>query len=90
MQQGIGPGRTREDHHQIANRLYKYYAKGRDLRGLEAIVGREGMSTSDKNILEFADTFEQQFVSQGNSRRDIGATLDGGLAILKQYGLEEL
>ena len=90
MQQGIGPGRTREDHRQIANRLYKYYAKGRDLRGLEAIVGREGMSTSDKNILEFADTFEQEFVNQGNLRRDIGATLDGGLAILKQYGLEEL
>ncbi|MBW6521328.1 MAG: V-type ATP synthase subunit B [Desulfoarculaceae bacterium] len=90
MQQGIGTGRTRDDHRQTANRLYKYYAKGRDLRGLEAIVGRDGMSVSDRNILDFTDTFEQEFVNQGGSRRAITATLDTGLAILKRYGLEEL
>jgi V/A-type H+-transporting ATPase subunit B len=89
MQQGIGKGRTRDDHRPTANLLYKYYAKGRDLRGLEAIVGRDGMSVSDRNILDFTDTFEQEFVNQGNSRRAITATLDTGLALLKRYGLEE-
>ncbi len=89
MQQGIGKGRTRDDHRQIANRLYKYYAKGRDLRGLEAIVGRDGMSGSDRNILDFSETFEKEFVNQGASRRSISATLDAGLAILKRYGLED-
>src|SRR5574343_456454 len=38
MQQGIGPGRTREDHRAIANARYMHYAAGRDLRRLEAIV----------------------------------------------------
>jgi V/A-type H+-transporting ATPase subunit B len=88
MQQGIGPERTRADHRPIANRLYKYYAKGCDLRGLETIVGRDGMTANDRNILEFTDTFEQEFVNQGNERRGIETTLDTGLAILQRYGLE--
>jgi len=44
MQKGIGEGRTRKDHRNTANHLYKYYAKGRDLRRLESIVGRDGMT----------------------------------------------
>jgi V/A-type H+-transporting ATPase subunit B len=89
MQQGIGQGRTRTDHRPTADRLYKYYAKGCDLRGLEAIVGRDGMTAGDRNILEFADTFEQEFVHQGEVRRGIEATLDTGLAILERFSLEE-
>ncbi len=38
MQRGIGEGRTRADHRQIANAMYANYARGRDLRRLEAIV----------------------------------------------------
>lgn len=89
MQQGIGKGSTGENHRRIANLLYLHYAKGCDLRGLEAIVGREGMSGADRNILEFTDSFEREFIHQGDLRRDIAATLDSGLSILKRYGLEE-
>jgi vacuolar-type H+-ATPase subunit B/Vma2 len=46
------------------------------------------MTANDRNILEFTDTFEQEFVNQGNERRGIEATLDTGLAILQRYGLE--
>ena len=44
MQRGIGEGRTRSDHRALANALYRHYARGRELRQLEAIVGREGMA----------------------------------------------
>ena len=88
MQRGIGQGHTREDHRKIANLLYKYYAKGRDLRRLEAIVGREGMSEKDRLMLDFTDVFEREFVNQGAIRRDIFETLDKGLNLLKRFGLE--
>ena len=87
MQQGIGPGRTREDHRAIANALYMHYASGRDLRRLEAIVGREGMGEGDRHMLDFADAFEREIVHQGAARRSIGETLDLSRALLVRFGL---
>jgi V/A-type H+-transporting ATPase subunit B len=87
MQRGIGAGRTREDHRAIANGLYMNYAAGRDLRRLEAIVGREGMSDADKKMLDFADAFEHEIVHQGNVRRAIGETLDASRGLLERFGL---
>jgi len=84
MQHGIGPGRTREDHRQVANRLYGAYARGRDLRGLEAIVGREGLTARDRVLLDFAGAFEREFVGQ-EGRRTIGETLDKGLDLLERF-----
>ncbi|RJQ47043.1 MAG: V-type ATP synthase subunit B [Nitrospiraceae bacterium] len=83
MQRGIGKGKTREDHREISNLLYKYYAGGRELRKLEAIVGRDGMTGQDRKMLDFALTFEQEFVHQSMEKRNIAETLDKGLEILK-------
>jgi V/A-type H+-transporting ATPase subunit B len=88
MQKGIGEGRTRSDHRKIANTLYKYYARGRDLRRLEAIVGRDGMTKGDILMLDFADSFEEKFVGQGKARRTVQETLDAGIALIKKFGLE--
>lgn len=88
MQSGIGKGHTREDHRKTANLLYKHYAKGRDLRRLEAIVGREGMMESDRVMLDFAEAFEREFVNQGTTRRDISESLDTGIGLMKRFGLE--
>jgi V/A-type H+-transporting ATPase subunit B len=87
MQRGIGKGRTREDHRAIANALYSSYAKGRDLRRLEAIVGREGMSEDDRTMLDFADAFEKEIVHQGSARRGIIETLDRSRALLERFHL---
>ena len=87
MQRGIGAGRTRDDHRVIANALYMHYATGRDLRRLEAIVGREGMSDADKKMLDFADAFEHEIVHQGTVRRAIGETLDASRGLLERFGL---
>jgi V/A-type H+-transporting ATPase subunit B len=88
MQSGIGTGHTREDHRKVANLLYKYYAKGRDLRRLEAIVGRDGMTGGDRLMLDFADAFEKAFVNQGMKRRNVLESLDAGLELMKKFGLE--
>jgi len=88
MQKGIGKGHTREDHRKIANNLYKYYAKGRDLRKLEAIVGRDGMTKNDILMLDFADRFEREFVGQGSLRRTVIETLDAGLSLMADFSLE--
>jgi V/A-type H+-transporting ATPase subunit B len=87
MQRGIGKGRTREDHRQIANALYAQYAKGRDLRRLEAIVGREGMTEGDRKTLDFAEAFEREIVHQGTVRRDINETLDRSRALLERFAM---
>lgn len=88
MQRGIGAGSTRDDHRRIANRLYSYYAKGRELRGLEAIVGREGMTAMDQRILDFTGAFEGEFIHQANHGRRIDETLDLGLALFSRFDLE--
>jgi len=88
MQKGIGEGRTRQDHRAIANKLYTYYARGRDLRRLEMIVGREGMTEEDRSMLTFADSFEREFVHQGDVRRTVGETLNIGLSLLERFRLE--
>lgn len=88
MQRGIGKNRTREDHRAISNLLYKYYARGRDLRRLESIVGREGMTEKDRLMLDFADAFEKEFVNQGQQRRTVFETLDIGPRLFKKFSLE--
>ena len=88
MQKGIGEGHTRADHRKVANHLYKYYAKGRDLRRLEAIVGRDGMTKADILMLDFADAFERDFVGHGMTRRTVQETLDAGLDLMKKFSLE--
>lgn len=77
MSQGIGEGRTREDHKEISDQCFAAYARGRDLRGLMSIVGKEALSLKDRKYLEFADAFEQTIVSQRkDERRTIADTLD--------------
>ncbi len=85
MNSGIGEGHTREDHRAVSDQLYAYYAEGCDLRGLVAIVGKEALSERDRLILEFADAFEQKFVSQGRDEdRSIFDTLDIGWDLLAE------
>lgn len=88
MQQGIGEGRTRKDHRSTANRLYKHYARGRDLRRLEAIVGRDGMTKADVLMLDLADAFEKELIGQGSVRRTVQESLDAGIELMRKFGLE--
>ncbi len=91
MNLGIGNGKTREDHKQVSDQLYAFYAEGRDLRGLVAIVGEESLSERDRRLLKFAAEFEEKFVKQAKSEnRSIADTLDIGWKLLSVIPENEL
>jgi V/A-type H+-transporting ATPase subunit B len=77
MRKGIGKGKTREDHGDVADQLYGAYARGRQARDLSRIVGDVGLSEEERLYLKFADQFETRLVKQGESEnRTIDQTLD--------------
>jgi V/A-type H+-transporting ATPase subunit B len=88
---GIGEGKTRDDHKEVSNQLFAAYAKAVDTRGLAAIIGEDSLSDTDKKYLMFGDAFERRFVSQGvNENRDIETTLDIGWEVLSILPEREL
>ena len=91
MNQGIGAGRTREDHRNLADQLYATYAQGKDARALSAIVGEEALSEIDRKFLKIANNFEQKFVNQGQDEdRSIEQTLNIGWDLLSELPDSEL
>jgi V/A-type H+-transporting ATPase subunit B len=91
MKDGIGEGRTRKDHAQVAAQLFASYAKVKRIRALAAIVGEEELSDLDKIYLRFGNVFEEKFLSQGyNENRSIETTLEIGWEMLSILPEEEL
>ncbi|MBI3752636.1 MAG: V-type ATP synthase subunit B [Deltaproteobacteria bacterium] len=90
MNLGIGKGKTREDHRGAADQLYASYAKGRDTRRLATIIGEEGLTSTDKRYLKFADEFEKVFISQGSADRTIDDTLQLAWKLLSMLPKTEL
>ncbi len=91
MKDGIGPGKTREDHRGVFMQLYAAYAEGVRLRELAVVVGTEALSPRDRRYLQFADKFEREFIGQGEyERRTIEETLDKGWELLAILPEEEL
>jgi V/A-type H+-transporting ATPase subunit B len=90
MNAGIGEDKTRPDHRQLADQLYAFYAQGRDLRRLVAIIGETALSDNDRRYLAFADDFEKRFIHQGGSARSIDETLDLAWDLLEPFTAGEL
>jgi V/A-type H+-transporting ATPase subunit B len=90
MNLGIGPGKTREDHRNVADQLYASYAYGRDLRRLVAIVGEEALTELDKKYLKFADECEKRFITQGDENRTLEQTLSIAWELFTLLPEEEL
>jgi V/A-type H+-transporting ATPase subunit B len=88
---GIGPGKTREDHADTFNQLFAAYARGKEAQELAVILGEAALSDMDKQYFQFADTFEQKYVSQGEYEdRTIEETLDLGWRLLSVFPTGEL
>ncbi len=91
MKEGIGEGRTREDHSGVSNQMYAAYAEGRDLRDLVAVVGEEALTERDQKFLEFAERFESEFVNQNQDEdRSIEETFKLGWELLSLLDEREL
>ena len=89
--EGIGKGKTREDHKDVLNQLFASYARGKDAKELMAILGKEALSKIDIIYAQFADEFENKFIGQGfETNRSIAKTLDIGWELLSMLPRAEL
>lgn len=89
--QGIGEGKTRDDHAQTMNQIYAGVARGRNAKELSTILGESALSEADQAFARFSDAFDDQYVNQGfQTNRTIEETLDLGWNLLKILPREEL
>ncbi len=88
---GIGQGKTREDHPNLANQLFAAYALGKEAEELALILGESALSSLDKIYLHFSEEFEKRFLRQGtHEERSIEETLDVGWGLLRPLPDSEL
>jgi V/A-type H+-transporting ATPase subunit B len=73
MRGGAGPGRTREDHLELAAQLLAALARARQVRELAEIVGASALSTTDQLYLDFGTEVEHRLIGQ---RRGEGRSLE--------------
>jgi len=91
MKDGIGPGRTRQDHAHLQSQLFAAYARVKQVRGLAAVIGEEELSSLDKQYMEFGERFERGFLSQGEfENRPVEQTLELGWEVLSILPRSEL
>lgn len=90
MGKGQGEGKTREDHSSLIAQLFAGYAYGLEMRELAVILGESSLSSTDQAYLKFADEFEDKFVNQGETNRDIIDSLGNGWDLLKHLPKTEL
>ncbi len=91
MKDGIGKGRTRDDHPRWGAQLYAAYARTQDVRSLASVIGEEELSDTDQRYLKFGRAFEHEFVNQGfTENRTIERTLEIGWKLLSMLPKSEL
>jgi len=91
MKDGIGKGRTRDDHPRWGAQLYAAYARTQDVRALASVIGEEELSDVDQKYLRFGRAFEREFVNQSfTENRTIERTLEIGWKLLSMLPKQEL
>ena len=73
------------------NQLFAAYARGKEAKELMVVLGEAALTEIDKQYAQFADAFENEYVSQGyTANRDIEETLDIGWKLLSILPRSEL
>jgi len=91
MKDGIGKGRTREDHAGLASQLFAGYSRVKRVRSLAAVIGEEELSELDKLYLRFGEGFEDAFLKQDEQEeRSIEQTLELGWEVISRLPRGEL
>jgi V/A-type H+-transporting ATPase subunit B len=89
MKDGTGEGFTHKDHPDLANQLYAAYARAVHVRVLASVVGREGLTETDRLFLDFGDSFETDFIQQ-QGMRSLEAGMEIGWQLLRTLPAGEL
>jgi V/A-type H+-transporting ATPase subunit B len=80
---GIGEGRTREDHPQLANQLFSSYARSKEIEELAVVLGEAALTETDRAFMRMGEQFEDRFVRQAlDENRTIEETLSIGWDLL--------
>ena len=91
MKDGVGEGKTREDHMEVGNQLYDAYSRAQEVRALAEIVGRAGLTGVDLKYLDVGDMFENQFLKQSaDENRNLEETLGKAWDVLSTLPEGEL
>jgi V/A-type H+-transporting ATPase subunit B len=76
MRHGAGPGRTRDDHLDVAAQTLAALAAARRVAELAELIGSAGLSDTDRHYLELQAAFERVLMSQGmEENRGLAETL---------------
>jgi V/A-type H+-transporting ATPase subunit B len=77
MRHGAGPGRTRDDHLEVAAQLLAALARSRQVTELAELVGEDALNATDRSYLTLVADFEARLLRQGPAEdRSIDETLD--------------
>ncbi|MDR1467122.1 MAG: V-type ATP synthase subunit B [Oscillospiraceae bacterium] len=88
---GIGEGKTRADHSNTMNQIFAAYARGKDSKQLMTILGESALDKIDILYANFADEFEETYISQKSTDdRSIEDTLQIGWELLSILPKSEL
>jgi V/A-type H+-transporting ATPase subunit B len=94
MRKGAGPGRTREDHLDVAAQVIAALARAMQAAELADLIGVGALSETDRRYLEYRTAVEQRLVhQQATESRKLDETLDlawQALAVLPRRELTML
>ncbi len=91
MRKGAGPGRTRDDHLDLAAQLLSALSRARKARELADLVGANALSGTDRQYISYEGAFERQFLDQGTGEdRAMNDTLDLAWEVLNELPRREL
>jgi V/A-type H+-transporting ATPase subunit B len=91
MADGIGEGRTRDDHPEVARQLYAAVARVERARGLASIIGVDELTDIERTYLRFGERFERELLAQrSDESRTIAETLDRAWKVLRELPRTEL
>jgi V/A-type H+/Na+-transporting ATPase subunit B len=76
MRNGAGPGRTRDDHLEVASQTLAALATARRARELSELIGSAALGDADRRSIQFEQAFESVLMNQGQAdSRTLEATL---------------
>lgn len=91
MRLGAGPGRTRDDHLELAAQIYALAAEARRASELAEVLGEDALSPGERRRLDFAAAMQADLLSQGpGTNRSLEETLDRGWRVVSRLPRAEL
>ncbi|GAA1510039.1 ATP synthase subunit B [Sphaerisporangium rubeum] len=91
MRHGVGAGRTRPEHADLAAQLLAGLARARQAQELAELVGADALGPLDRRYLDLARAFTGRLATQGRTEsHDLGETFDLAWQVLSTLPRAEL